>query len=121
MCQFLIQNVEFLRMKILKSDQQLEIPTWVNTLTTEWVINHFIADFMQKHKKEINENKRAVQCHHTACEQAKNTLSYSMQASIEIDSLCEEIDFYTSITQAPFEELNADLFCGTMDPVEKAL
>ncbi|KAH0515600.1 Heat shock cognate 71 kDa protein [Microtus ochrogaster] len=31
------------------------------------------------------------------------------------------IDFYTSITRARFEELNADLFRGTLDPVEKAL
>ena len=31
------------------------------------------------------------------------------------------IDFYTSITRARFEELNADLFRGTMDPVERAL
>lgn len=35
--------------------------------------------------------------------------------------LYEGIDFYTSITRARFEELNADLFRGTLDPVEKAL
>ena len=33
----------------------------------------------------------------------------------------EGIDFYTSITRARFEELCADLFRGTLDPVEKAL
>ncbi|KAL1791416.1 Heat shock cognate 71 kDa [Sigmodon hispidus] len=52
---------------------------------------------------------------------AKCTLSSSTQASIEIDSLYEGIDFYTSITRARFEELNADLFQGSLDPVEKAL
>ena len=57
----------------------------------------------------------------TACERAKRTLSSSAQASIEIDSLFEGIDFYTSITRARFEELNADLFRGTLEPVEKAL
>merc|ERR1711902_137244 len=56
-----------------------------------------------------------------ACERAKRTLSASAQASIEIDSLFEGVDFYTSITRARFEELCADLFRGTMDPVEKAL
>uniref|UniRef100_A0A914RRV6 Heat shock protein 70 n=1 Tax=Parascaris equorum TaxID=6256 RepID=A0A914RRV6_PAREQ len=40
---------------------------------------------------------------------------------IEIDSLFEGIDFYTNITRARFEELCADLFRSTMDPVEKAL
>merc|ERR1712035_185923 len=33
----------------------------------------------------------------------------------------EGVDFYTSITRARFEELNADLFRSTMEPVEKSL
>ena len=66
-------------------------------------------------------NKRAVRRLRTACERAKRTLSSSAQASIEIDSLFEGIDFYTSITRARFEEMNGDLFRGTLDPVEKAL
>merc|ERR1712165_452165 len=45
----------------------------------------------------------------------------SAQANIEIDSLYEGIDFYSSITRARFEELCADLFRGTLEPVEKAL
>uniref|UniRef100_A0A8C6FPY3 Heat shock cognate 71 kDa protein n=1 Tax=Moschus moschiferus TaxID=68415 RepID=A0A8C6FPY3_MOSMO len=85
------------------------------------MVNHFIAEFKRKHKKDISENKRAVRRFRTACERAKRTLSSSTQASIEIDSLYEGIDFYTSITRARFEELNADLFRGTLDPVEKAL
>jgi heat shock 70kDa protein 1/2/6/8 len=40
---------------------------------------------------------------------------------VEIDSLYDGIDFYTNISRARFEELNADLFQGTLDPVEKAL
>ncbi|KAJ8795226.1 hypothetical protein J1605_002850 [Eschrichtius robustus] len=85
------------------------------------MVNHFIAEFRRKHEKDISENKRAVRRLRTACERAKRTLSSSTQASIEIDSLYEGIDFYTSITHARFEELNADLFRGTLDPVEKAL
>ncbi|XP_044063609.1 heat shock cognate 71 kDa protein-like [Siniperca chuatsi] len=85
------------------------------------MVNHFIAEFKRKFKKEINNNKRAVRRLRTACERAKRTLSSSTQASIEIDSLYEGTDFYTSITRARFEELNADLFRGTLEPVEKAL
>jgi heat shock protein 1/8 len=48
-------------------------------------------------------------------------LSSSFQASIEIDSLYEGIDFYSTITRVRFEELNADLFRSTLEPVEKAL
>nr|KAF6477919.1 hypothetical protein HJG59_010814 [Molossus molossus] len=79
------------------------------------------GEFKHKHKKDISKNKRAVRCLHTACEHAKCTLSSSIQASIEIDLLYEGIYFYTSITCARFEELNADLFHGTLGPVEKAL
>lgn len=85
------------------------------------MVNHFIAEFKRKFKKEISGNKRAVRRLRTACERAKRTLSSSTQASIEIDSLYEGADFYTSITRARFEELNADLFRGTLEPVEKAL
>nr|XP_061796920.1 heat shock cognate 71 kDa protein-like isoform X6 [Nerophis lumbriciformis] len=85
------------------------------------MVNHFIAEFKRKHKKDISENKRAVRRLRTACERAKRTLSSSSQASIEIDSLFEGVDFYTSITRARFEELNGDLFRGTLEPVEKAL
>ncbi|XP_059495710.1 heat shock 70 kDa protein 1B-like [Stegostoma tigrinum] len=85
------------------------------------MVNHFIEEFKRKYKKDISQNKRAVRRLRTACERAKRTLSSSTQANIEIDCLFEGIDFYTSITRARFEELNADLFRGTLEPVEKAL
>jgi L1 cell adhesion molecule like protein len=85
------------------------------------MVNHFIAEFKRKHKKDISSNARAVRRLRTACERAKRTLSSSAQAAIEIDSLFEGIDFYTSVTRARFEELNIDLFRGCLDPVEKVL
>lgn len=85
------------------------------------MVNHFVQEFKRKYKKDLATNKRALRRLRTACERAKRTLSSSTQASIEIDSLFEGIDFYTSITRARFEELNADLFRSTMDPVEKAI
>merc|ERR1711962_1546809 len=85
------------------------------------MVNHFVQEFKRKHKKDIINNKRAVRRLRTACERAKRTLSSSTQANIEIDSLFEGIDYYTSITRARFEELNADLFRGTLEPVEKSM
>ena len=85
------------------------------------LVTHFVQEFKRKHKKDLTTNKRALRRLRTACERAKRTLSSSTQASIEIDSLFEGADFYTSITRARFEELNADLFRSTMEPVEKAL
>jgi len=85
------------------------------------MVDHFIQEFKRKQKKDISGNKRALRRLRTACERAKRTLSSAAQANIEIDSLFEGIDFYTSITRARFEELCSDLFKGTLDPVEKAL
>jgi len=85
------------------------------------MVDHFKGEFKRKHKKDISENKRALRRLRTACERAKRTLSASSQANIEIDSLFDGIDFYTNITRARFEELCADLFRNTLQPVEKAL
>jgi len=85
------------------------------------MVNHFVEEFKRKYKKDISSNARALRRLRTSCERAKRTLSSSAQASIEIDSLYEGVDFYTSITRARFEELNADLFRGTVAPVEKVL
>ena len=85
------------------------------------MVNHFVDEFKRKHKKDMTVNARAMRRLRTACERAKRTLSSNSQASIEVDSLFEGIDFYTSITRARFEELNADLFRKTMEPVEKVL
>ena len=69
----------------------------------------------------MSTNARALRRLRTACERAKRTLSSSAQTSIEIDSLFEGIDFYTSITRARFEELCQDLFRSTLQPVDRVL
>ncbi|KAK0518551.1 Hsp70 chaperone [Tilletia horrida] len=85
------------------------------------LVTHFIQEFKRKNKKDITSNARAVRRLRTAAERAKRTLSSAAQTTIEIDSLFEGIDFYTSITRARFEELCGDLFSHTIDPVEKVL
>ena len=85
------------------------------------MVNHFISEFKRKHGKDISKNNRAIRRLRTACERAKRTLSSSTEASVEIDSLFEGVDFYTKITRARFEEMCGDLFRATLEPVEKAL
>jgi len=85
------------------------------------LVEHFAQEFRRKYKKDISGNKRALRRLRTACERAKRTLSASTYASIEVDSLVDGIDLFASITRARFEELNADLFKRTLEPVEKAL
>merc|ERR1712170_59919 len=85
------------------------------------LVNHFVEEFKRKYKKDITNNARSLRRLRTACERAKRALSSAAQTSVEIDSLYEGIDFYTTITRARFEELNADLFRSCLSPVEKVL
>lgn len=85
------------------------------------LVQHFVDEFKRKNKKDLTSSPRAIRRLRTACERAKRTLSSSTQTSIEIDSLFDGIDFYTSITRARFEELCSDLFRSTLQPVENVL
>lgn len=85
------------------------------------LVQHFVQEFKRKHKIDITDNSRSLRRLRTACERAKRTLSTNTSASIEIDSLQNGIDFYTSITRARFEELCSDLFRNCIDPVDKVL
>lgn len=85
------------------------------------LVEHFCKEFERKYRKNLRNNPRALRRLRTAAERAKRTLSSSTEATLEIDALYEGIDFYTKISRARFEELCADLFRATLEPVEKAL
>lgn len=85
------------------------------------LVSYFVQEFKRKYGKDVTQNKRSVRRLRTACERAKRTLSNNTEAAIEIDALFEGIDFYSKIRRARFEELCADLFRATLEPVEKAL
>ena len=85
------------------------------------LVQYFTQEFKRKSKKDISGNKRSLRRLRTACERAKRTLSSTAQTSIEIDSLFEGIDFFTTLTRARLEQLCADLFRSCMTPVEKVL
>jgi L1 cell adhesion molecule like protein len=111
-----IDEGSFFEVKSTAGDTHLGGEDFDNRLVT-----HFMQEFKRKYKKDLCGNARALRRLRTACERAKRTLSSSTEASIEIDALCEGIDFYTKITRARFEELCMDLFRSTLEPVEKAL
>lgn len=86
-----------------------------------YMVNHFAEEFNRKYKKNIRESDRAMRRLQTACERAKRTLSSSTQASVEIDSLYDGIDFYTSITRAKFESLCEPFFTKVISPISQVL
>ncbi|KAG7945276.1 hypothetical protein I3843_15G143400 [Carya illinoinensis] len=64
------------------------------------LVNHHVAEFWRKHKKDISGKARALRRMKNACERAKRALSS---------------------TTARFEELNMDLFRKCIETVEKCL
>lgn len=85
------------------------------------MVKHFVEIFKMKHDVDISRNARALLKLRTACEKAKRILSSAIETTIEVDSLCNGIDFYSTITRARFAELNLDLFWKSIALVDKCL
>ncbi|RYR60105.1 hypothetical protein Ahy_A04g017200 isoform D [Arachis hypogaea] len=83
------------------------------------MVEFFASEFQRKNRIDLRGNKRAICRLKVASERAKRILSSTTQASIELESLHQGIDFYTSITRAKFEEINKNLFERCMELVHK--
>lgn len=85
------------------------------------LVEYFSKEFKTKYKKDLKTSDRALKRLRLACEKAKCTLSSSTQATVEIDSLFEGIDFNSTITRARFENLCSDFFQKCFTPVDRVL
>jgi L1 cell adhesion molecule like protein len=85
------------------------------------IVDHFASEFKRKNKKDLTNNPRAMRRLRTSCERAKRTLSSTSIANIEIDSLFEGIDFFSSLTRARFEELCGDIIKRVIYPLDQVL
>jgi heat shock protein 1/8 len=83
------------------------------------MLKHFVKIFKKHHKVNISENVKALRRLSTACERAKRILSSAAETTIEVDSLYNGIDFFSSITRATFAELNMDLFKKSIELVDE--
>lgn len=85
------------------------------------LVQFCVDDFKKKEGANLTSSQRSLRRLRTQCERAKRTLSAATQASIEIDSLFEGMDYNTTITRARFEALCQDYFKDCLGPVEKVL
>ena len=83
--------------------------------------DHFCKVFKKKHGVDIKKDVRALQKLKSEVEKAKRDLSSVIQVKINIEGLIDGIDFEETITRARFEELCADLFKKTLQPVQQVL
>jgi len=83
---------------------------------------HFCKIFKKKNKGiDIKKDPRALAKLKQEVEKAKRDLSSIHQVKITIEGLIDGIDFTETITRARFEELCADLFKKTLQPVSQVL
>jgi len=73
------------------------------------MVKHFVKEFERKNQVDISGDPKALRRLRNSCERAKRELSYITKATIDIDAICQGIDFCSSITRAKFEQLNMDL------------
>jgi len=92
---------------------------------TNRVLEYCLKEFARKHPKftpqDVRANPRALRKLQTECDRAKLALSTATNASIEVDSLLDGVDFMCTLTRAKFEELNQDMFQKSMASVERVL
>jgi len=85
------------------------------------LVQYFADEFKRKYKKDLSADAKALRRLRTACERAKRALSSATQATVEIDSLYQGIDFNSTVTRARFEDLCGHHFRNCMGPVESVL
>ncbi|KAJ0930086.1 putative Heat shock protein 70 family [Helianthus annuus] len=85
------------------------------------MVDYCVQEFKKKQKKDISKSARAMGRLKVACEKAKRDLSSTAETSIDIDCLCDGIDFSMKVTRAKFEDLNARFFTKCIEHVENCL
>ena len=78
------------------------------------VMEYYIKLYKKKTGKDLRKDNRAVQKLRREVEKAKRALSVQHQVKVEVESIMDGEDFSETLTRAKFEELNMDLFRGTL-------
>ncbi|KAG1359578.1 luminal-binding protein 5-like [Cocos nucifera] len=85
------------------------------------VMRYFIKLINKKHGRDVSSDKQALAKLRRECERAKRALSSQGEVQMEIESLCEGLDFSELLTRGLFEELNNYLFMKIVWHVNKTM
>jgi L1 cell adhesion molecule like protein len=88
------------------------------------ITDHLVKDFLAKNKGKVSKediNDKVIRRLRTQAEKAKRNLSSSTQVPVEVDSLCNGIDFVSTLTRAKFEDLCGHYFRDSLEAVSNAL
>jgi len=85
------------------------------------LVSYCVEQFKKSSGLDCTKNPRSMRRLRTQCEAAKRSLSATLRATIEVDSLFDGEDLTTTITRAKFESLCAEEFNNVLLPVRKVL
>jgi len=85
------------------------------------IMQYYSKMIKKKTGVDISSNDRALQKLRAETERVKRALSSQKQARVEIEDIVPGHSLSETLTRARFEELNADLFKSTLDPVKQVL
>ncbi|CAH2065177.1 unnamed protein product, partial [Iphiclides podalirius] len=82
---------------------------------------YFAEDFRKRYGREVLGNAKAFRKLKSAAERAKRFLTSAAHATVQVESLWNEIDYCGKVTRDAFEELCSDLFEDALQPLERVL
>ncbi|OJD32224.1 hsp88-like protein [Diplodia corticola] len=85
------------------------------------VVDHFVTEFKEKFKIDINENPKARVRLTAACEKLKKVLSANAGAPISVESIMNDVDVRGFLKREELEELMKPLLERATKPLEQAL
>lgn len=85
------------------------------------ITKHCAKDFQRKSKVSCLENGRSMMRIASECEGVVRTLSTAAEATVDIDSLCEGIDYSGKISRVRFEDLSLAVFLSVKELTLRAL
>lgn len=85
------------------------------------IVDHFVKEFKEKFKIDINENPKARVRLSAACEKLKKVLSANAGAPISVESIMNDVDVRGFLKREELEELVQPLLERAIKPLEQAL
>ncbi|XP_053622641.1 heat shock protein 68-like [Plodia interpunctella] len=85
------------------------------------LVAYFAENFRKTYNIDILGHPRALRRLKSASEGAKRFLTSATEATVDVESLYDGIDYRGKISRSLFEELCSDLFRDTLVPVQQAL
>ena len=85
------------------------------------ISDYLINEFLDKTGTDLKTNKKALRRLKIAAEKAKRELSFSQEATIDVDALADGEDLNMTITRTEFEDLCQDIFDKCIPPLDRAI